>query len=155
MTCNGCVAKVKSALLKMGDITEAEIQLQAPQGTITMQNNIPIDTLQAALTQAGNYAITSSDGGMDHAVTDATADNRPWAETYKPILLIFGYLLGITLLVEYMNGGFFLMRWMNNFMAGFFLTFSFFKLLNLKGFAESYSMYDIVFLNLYPKVYQY
>ena len=30
------------------------------------------------------------------------------------------------------------------FMAGFFLTFSFFKLLNLKGFVESYSMYDIV-----------
>jgi len=29
-------------------------------------------------------------------------------------------------------------------MAGFFLTFSFFKLLNLKGFAESYSMYDII-----------
>ena len=30
------------------------------------------------------------------------------------------------------------------FMAGFFLTFSFFKMLDLKGFAESYSMYDIV-----------
>jgi len=29
-------------------------------------------------------------------------------------------------------------------MAGFFLVFSFFKLLNLKGFAESYAMYDIV-----------
>ena len=33
---------------------------------------------------------------------------------------------------------------MNNFMAGFFITFSFFKLLNLKAFAETYSMYDIV-----------
>lgn len=29
-------------------------------------------------------------------------------------------------------------------MAGFFLVFSFFKLLNLKGFAESYAMYDII-----------
>lgn len=29
-------------------------------------------------------------------------------------------------------------------MAGFFLVFSFFKLLNLSGFADSYSMYDIV-----------
>ena len=29
-------------------------------------------------------------------------------------------------------------------MAGFFLVFSFFKLLNMKGFAESYAMYDIV-----------
>ena len=37
-----------------------------------------------------------------------------------------------------------MMRWMNHFMAGFFLVFSFFKLLNLKGFAVSYAMYDIV-----------
>ena len=29
-------------------------------------------------------------------------------------------------------------------MAGFFLTFSFFKMLDLKGFATSYAMYDIV-----------
>ncbi len=140
MTCGNCVAKVKSALLKIGDITSAEIQLQAPQGTITMQDHIATDTLQAALSQAGNYTITSADGGMAHTAEDS----RSWLETYKPILLIFGYLLGITLSVEYINDAFSLMRWMNNFMAGFFLTFSFFKLLNLKGFAESYSMYDIV-----------
>ena len=36
------------------------------------------------------------------------------------------------------------MKWMNHFMAGFFLVFSFFKLFNLQGFAESYSMYDII-----------
>jgi hypothetical protein len=32
-------------------------------------------------------------------------------------------------------------------MAGFFLVFSFFKLLDLKGFADSYSTYDIVARN--------
>lgn len=128
----------------MGEITEAEVQLQLPQGKITMQNHIPTDKIQSALTQAGNYIITSADGGMAHSERDATEENRSWIEIYKPILLIFGYLLGITLLVEYMNEGFSMMRWMNNFMAGFFLTFSFFKLLNLKGFAESYSMYDII-----------
>ncbi len=57
---------------------------------------------------------------------------------------MFGYITGITLLVQYVNGTFNWMQWMNHFMAGFFLVFSFFKLLNLKGFAESYAMYDIV-----------
>ena len=33
---------------------------------------------------------------------------------------------------------------MRNFMAGFFIVFAFFKLLNLKGFAMSYKMYDVV-----------
>ena len=35
-------------------------------------------------------------------------------------------------------------QWMRHFMAGFFLTFSFFKLLNLKGFADTYLMYDVI-----------
>ena len=129
MTCGNCVAKAKNALLKIGDISEADVQLQAPQATISMQNHIPLKTLQAALTQAGNYIITEAGSEKNSSVQEE--ETRSWIEIYKPILLIFGYLLGITLLVEYMNGGFMLMRWMNNFMAGFFLTFSFFKLLNL------------------------
>ena len=36
------------------------------------------------------------------------------------------------------------MTFMRVFMAGFFLTFSFFKMLDLKGFATSYAMYDII-----------
>ena len=41
------------------------------------------------------------------------------------------------------------MQAMNVFMAGFFLSFSFFKMPDLKGFAESYSMYDVA--DLFPK----
>ena len=33
---------------------------------------------------------------------------------------------------------------MRHFMAGFFIVFAFFKLLNIEGFANSYQMYDIV-----------
>ena len=36
------------------------------------------------------------------------------------------------------------MHWMASFMAAFFLTFSFFKLLDLHGFAEGYATYDVV-----------
>jgi hypothetical protein len=36
------------------------------------------------------------------------------------------------------------MQFMQHFMAGFFLVFSFFKFLDLKGFAESYAMYDVI-----------
>ena len=44
-----------------------------------------------------------------------------------------------------MNGtyfGFFAVAFF--FMAGFFLTFSFFKMLDLSGFADSYSSYDVL-----------
>src|SRR6185436_9782917 len=36
------------------------------------------------------------------------------------------------------------MKVMNTFMAGFFLAFSFFKMLDLDSFAESYAMYDVI-----------
>ena len=36
------------------------------------------------------------------------------------------------------------MRWMRHFMAAFFLTFSFFKLLDVPAFAFSYSTYDVL-----------
>lgn len=142
MTCNGCVAKAKSQLLMLGDITEAEVRLAAPQATITMQKHIPIETLQSALNKAGNYTITEADGGMHH--TTAIEENGTWFNTYKPVLLIGAFITGITLLIEFSRGSFNWEIWMRNFMAGFFLVFSFFKLLNLKGFAESYSSYDVI-----------
>ena len=62
---------------------------------------------------------------------------------YKRILIIGAYITGITLLPELKGGEFNGENWMQNFMAGFFLVLSFFKLLNNKGFAERSSTYDI------------
>ena len=143
MTCNNCVAKVKSELLKLGDVTEADVQLVAPQATISMQKHIPVTTLQSALKHAGNFTITESGNGMHHSPKTAENDSSTLS-TYKPILIIGAYITGITLLLEMTSGSFNWETWMQNFMAGFFLTFSFFKLLDLKGFADSYASYDII-----------
>lgn len=139
MTCSGCVAKVKSELLKLADVTGAEVQLATPQATITMQKHISTATLQEAVGRAGKYTITEADGGMHDASTEETG-----GDSYFPIFLIFGYIAGITLFVQLAQEQFILMQWMSHFMAGFFLVFSFFKLMNLKGFAEGYSTYDVV-----------
>lgn len=142
MTCNSCVAKVKSELLKLGTITEANVQLAAPQATITMQQHIPVQTLQAALQKAGNYSITEAGGGMLHAATGT--ETKSWLETYKPILLIFLYVSVVSIIAATSAAGFDGMKGMRVFMSGFFLTFSFFKLLDLEGFANNYASYDII-----------
>ncbi|MEO6719237.1 MAG: heavy metal-associated domain-containing protein [Ferruginibacter sp.] len=143
MTCNGCVAKVKSALLKFGDITGANVQLTAPQATISMQKHIPVQTLQSALQKAGNYMIMEADPGMHHAVTEEE-EAKSWFETYKPILLIFFYVALVSIIAASSANGFDWAIGMKVFMSGFFLTFSFFKFLDLKGFAENYFTYDIL-----------
>jgi cation transport ATPase len=143
MTCANCAAKVKSELLKLGDVLEADVQLEAPQAVITMNRHIPTERLQKAIGNAGHYSISEADGGMNHyaAATDTTVVEK---SSYYPIYLIFGYITLATLLVQFVSGGFDLQQWMSHFMAGFFLVFSFFKLLNPGGFAEGYSTYDIL-----------
>jgi len=139
MTCGNCEANVKSRLLSVADVTDVEVSKETKTATLSMSKHIGLSKLQDALGGAGSkYQLNAIE---HHEIAEQT---KSWLATYKPILLIFGYILGITLLVEYINGSFDWMHWMSHFMAGFFLVFSFFKLLNLKGFAESYAMYDVV-----------
>ena len=58
--------------------------------------------------------------------------------------LIFLYIFTATYFIEMTSDNLDITRWMRHFMAGFFVVFAFFKLLNTRGFADSYAMYDIV-----------
>jgi len=139
MTCSGCEAKVKSQLLALPDITSVEVSKDSNTATLTMENHIPLKTLQEAIGGPNSkYQIAA----VQH--NELAEQAKGWLETYKPILLIFGYILLTTFLIHEASGTAMWMKWMQHFMAGFFLVFSFFKMLNLSGFAESYAMYDIV-----------
>ncbi|NOT50118.1 MAG: heavy-metal-associated domain-containing protein [Chitinophagaceae bacterium] len=145
MTCSGCQAKVQSLLSKVTGVSKVSIVLSTGDTTIDMDKHISTPVLKEALKDYPKYYLSEKNiQPLTPAVSLSAEESKSWLQTYKPILLIFGYITTITLLTEWMQGGFIWMRWMNHFMAGFFLVFSFFKLLNLKGFAESYSMYDIV-----------
>ncbi len=136
LTCNKCVAKVKAALTPLAD--SVEVTLKPPQVTLTGQT-ADTETLNSVLKNIGNYQ-------MNAIVTpkNNTEITPSFFVTYKPLLLVFAYILLVTLAIEYASGSFELHRFMPNFMAGFFLVFSFFKLLDLSGFASSYAMYDLL-----------
>lgn len=136
MTCGSCEAKVKSNLILVPGVTAVEVSKEKQSATISMDKHIALSTFQKALD--AKYTINAEEHN------ELGEQTKNWLVTYKPILLIFAYITSITLLVEWMQTSFLWMRWMNHFMAGFFLIFSFFKILNLKGFVESYGMYDIV-----------
>ncbi len=71
-------------------------------------------------------------------------DVKSRIETFKPLILIFLFISGVSVIATIEGGQINLMKWMNYFMAGFFITFSFFKFLDLRAFADSYSMYDLL-----------
>lgn len=145
MTCGSCQAQVQGLLSNVDGVKKVAVDLASGEATIDMDKHIATDDLKAAFRDYPKYQLSEAIQ-KQHTATPVhiEEDTKSWLETYKPILLIFGYIIGITLLAEYLHGELVWMRWMNHFMAGFFLVFSFFKLLNLKGFAESYAMYDIV-----------
>lgn len=147
MTCTSCEANVKSALLMVENVTTVAVSKDENTATITMEKHIPLSSLQKALPE--KYQISATE------YNEIAEQTKSWFETYKPILLIFFYIILITGLVQFTNHHFDAMQWMQHFMAGFFLVFSFFKFLNLKGFAESYVMYDVVAKHIPAWAYVY
>ncbi len=139
MTCANCEAKVKSELFTLPDVTSAEVSKEKGTATITMSKHIALSDLQKAIGgENGKYKITAA---HHNEVAEQT---KSWFAIYKPILLIFAYITGIASIASFHNGTIHAMHFMQFFMAGFFLTFSFFKMLNLSDFAESYAMYDVI-----------
>jgi len=139
MTCGNCEAKVKSSLMMVENVTGVEVSKAENSATITMEKHVAISDFQKALGgPESKYQISA----IHHS--EAAEQTKGWLQTYKPILLIFFYITAVSLLAQWGNDSFDFMRWMRHFMAGFFLVFSFFKMLNLKGFVESYVMYDVL-----------
>lgn len=138
MTCGGCVNRVKTTLAPYA--SHVEVTLDPPQATLH-QPTTDTQALNQALSQVGRYTLSELSAPV---ATASEPEKASWFSTYRPLLLVFAYILLVCLLIEWTAGAFALHRFMPNFMAGFFLTFSFFKLLDLAGFASSYAMYDLL-----------
>lgn len=123
------------------EITGVEITREGI-ASITMQKHVGIKALQENIGADSKYKISENAASSNYqAMTEST---KSWFTTYKPILLIAVYITGMATILA--NGNFHL--GMNYFMAGFFLVFSFFKFLDLKGFASSYAMYDLLAMRM-------
>lgn len=142
MTCEGCKAKVRETLEAFSEVTEADINLADGKTTIKMNSHVHTAQFQAALSQKGKYTITEEHKKAANII--AEEEVKGFFATYKPLLLIVVFITGVSILAQTPLDNFSGMLWMRHFMAGFFIVFSFFKLLNLQGFADSYRMYDVV-----------
>lgn len=145
MTCGNCVETLERTLNAVPGITKAKVSLATKTATLDMERHVGIETLKAALKDHVKYSIEEKLHAQPAAPAPVDSEEtRSFFATYKPILLVFAYILGVTVIAEVYDGSFNVMTWMRYFMAGFFLVFSFFKLLDLTSFAASYSSYDIV-----------
>ena len=146
MTCNGCRTGVENKLSAVAGVSNATVDLEKEEAVVTMDFHIMTSVLQEALPE--KYKITekkeeknvfaSSAIQADNAF--AKAEEKSKLQQLKPLLIILGYIAAATVLLNYKRPS-----WdeaMLDFMGLFFIVFSFFKILDLKGFPESFKMYD-------------
>lgn len=139
------MSSVRKGLESVSGLEDLEVQLARPQVQFTSKRAVPVDELQSAV---GHYKISPIEEEVieQPAVIPMVSESvpEPSLTTYRPLLLIVGFIMGVSLLAQYPFDDFSGGLWMRHFMAGFFIVFAFFKLLNIQGFADSYGMYDIV-----------
>lgn len=145
MTCTGCLAKVQNLLSQVNHVQRVDISLAEGTADITMDRHVATTELQNALAAYPKYQLTEARPAHSESIHSMdSAESKTWLQTYRPILLIFGYITVAAFIAGYNNSSFNMMTAMRIFMGGFFLVFSFFKLLDIQGFADSYAMYDVV-----------
>ena len=128
MTCSGCEAAVVTATLQIEGLSKAVANHQEDLLTIWTQTPVSTAALKAAL--PNKYAL------MDYG---AAQEPSKLKELF-PLFLIFGFIIDTTVLIHWSTWN--VTAMMHDFMGMFFMVFSFFKLLDIKGFQASFKMYD-------------
>ena len=146
MTCTSCVAIVKDTLAKQLNIESPELDLK--HAIVKFNHPVSLEQLLAALKPFPKYGAEPVNSEISKSETIS------FFTTYKPILVLFAFLLAICLtkagyaLSIERNLKTILMESMQHFMAGFFISFSFFKFLDLKGFVNRYRTYDLLAMRI-------
>lgn len=141
MTCDGCKAKVSRSIQKLEGVRSVEIDLTNGKTTIDSDILHAEAEIQDAIGRDSKYQIVQPKAVLSF---QAEEEKKSFFSTYKPLFLIVFFIILVSSLAQYPFTPFSGAVWMRHFMAGFFIVFSFFKLLNIQGFSSSYRMYDIV-----------
>ena len=157
MTCGSCKASVENSLRDIDDVSDVEVNLENQEATITMDKHIDIVELQKSL--ASKYTITQKEIKNVFTSTQSSSfeieEEKSKLQQLKPLLLIIFYIASASVLLNYKNWSW--SEFMLDFMGLFYIVFSFFKMLDLKGFPESFRMYDPLAKRVpfYGKVYPF
>lgn len=151
MTCNGCKASVEKHLKALQNVTSVSVNLETAEATIKMNTLISIKALKAVLPE--KFSI--SEKQINTVFNTSEENQKSNFQQLKPLFLIFGYITIASILLHYKSWNW--SNFMLDFMGLFYVVFSFFKILDLKGFPESFKMYDPLAkaIPVYAKVYPF
>ncbi len=154
MTCGGCKASVEKYLNELNDVTSVVVNLEKGEAEIEMKAHIDTKELQNALPE--KYTLSEKNVFTSAPQSSLEIEQeKSKLKQLKPLLLIIFYIVSASILLHYKNWSW--SSFMLDFMGLFYIVFSFFKMLDLKGFPKSFSMYDPLAkrLPIYGKIYPF
>lgn len=135
MHCKKCKVKIIESLLTLPDIQSVRIDVESGRAVLTVSSYIEKTVLREKIGAAGNYIYSDNSPSLFGILIKKI-------RKYRPILIV---LTGITLFTLIRQT--FLPIWnlhdaIHDFMAGFFLIFGGFKIINWKKFTQGFRSYD-------------
>ena len=139
MTCLSCKTNVENSINSHEHVTEAIVDFEKKELIVNSNKYLELKTFQNLLNS--KYTISIKDY-KENFKPKASLEYQEKSKIHqlKPLLLIILYITTASILLHYNNWSW--DEFMLDFMGLFFIVFSFFKMLDLNGFAQSFKMYD-------------
>ena len=157
MTCDSCKSTILQNLNELQEIEAVEVDRDKGEAIIFMTNNIEISKLQNALPSKfliSEKEIDDFSASSNKSILEIDQEQSK-LQQLKPLLIILTYISVASILMNYKNWN--SSEAMLDFMGLFYIVFSFFKMLDLKGFPKSFRMYDPLAkrLPIYGRIYPF
>ena len=137
MTCEGCRSSVENKLGLLDEVDNVKVDLARGEAVIYSKNPVSFSLIKQTLPPKYSL-INEEDVHLDiHGEVTIKVSK---IKQLKPLFIILGYIFIASILLNYKNWN--LTNAMLDFMGLFYIIFSFFKILDIKGFSMSFRMYD-------------
>ena len=140
MTCSSCKASVEDSLNLLDEVKSSNADIRLGELTLILNKDIDLKSLQNSIPKKYfiNKEISSSDRLSE--IKSDSSNKKSKLEQLKPLFLILFYITSASILLNFRDWNW--NSFMLDFMGLFFISFSFFKMLDLEGFSKSFKMYD-------------
>ena len=139
MTCLSCKTNVENSINSNEHVTEAIVDFKKKELIVNSNKYLELKTFQKLLNSKYTISIKDHKENFKPKVS-LEFQEKSKIHQLKPLLLIILYITIASILLHYNNWS--LDEFMIDFMGLFFIVFSFFKMLDLNGFTQSFKMYD-------------
>ena len=133
MTCNGCRSTVENKLSSLNGINNVQVDLIKGEAIVYSKNPISFSLISNSL--PSKYKVIRNIPDQDNEIIKSNKIKQ-----LKPLFIILGYISVTSILLNFRNWN--STNAMLDFMGLFYVIFSFFKILDIKGFSTSFKMYD-------------